>query len=158
MQFLGELRQQGRSVQTHNHHLKSIKAFTRWLIRDRRNPTDPLAHLSRLNVSTARRHDRRALTPDEFSRLIKAARTGGQIEGVSGTDRAMVYLLAAYTGFRRAEIGSLTFQSLDLDGDPPTATVGASFSKRRREDTQVLHPELVKELKGWLATKQPRPK
>jgi integrase len=65
----------------------------------------------------------------------------------------MMYALAGWTGFRKGEIGSLTLRSLDLNGDPPTATVAASFSKRRRRDTQVLHPELVRQLKAWLGTK-----
>ena len=55
----------------------------------------------------------------------------------------MMYTLAAGTGFRKGEIGSLTKRSVNLDADPPTATVEASFSKRRRQDTQVLHAELV---------------
>ena len=33
-------------------------------------------------------------------------------------------------------------------------TVAASYSKRKRRDTQVLHPEVVKRLRGWLALKQ----
>jgi integrase len=32
--------------------------------------------------------------------------------------------------------------------------VAASYSKRRREDTQVLHPELVRQLKAWIAKKR----
>jgi hypothetical protein len=35
----------------------------------------------------------------------------------------MMYALAAWTGFRKGEIGSLTLRSLNLDGNPPTATV-----------------------------------
>lgn len=153
LEFLGELRRQGRAAQTYNHYLKSAKQFTRWLVRDRRTHTDPLAHLSKLNVSTDRRHDRRALSDDEFTRLIEAARSGKTIEGISGTDRAMMYLVAAWTGFRKGEIGSLTLTSLDLGGDPPTATVDAAFSKRRRKDTQVLHPDLAAQFKTWIATK-----
>jgi integrase len=65
----------------------------------------------------------------------------------------MMYALAAWTGFRKGEIGSLTLRSLNLDGGPPTATVAASFSKRRRRDTQVLHPELARQLESWVATK-----
>ena len=61
--------------------------------------------------------------------------------------------LAAYTGFRKGEIGSLTLRSLNLEGNPPTATVLASFSNRRCQDTQVLHPDLAQQLKIWLATK-----
>jgi len=66
--------------QTCNHYLKSVKQFTRWMGRDRRLPDDPLAYLSRMNVSVDRRHDRRALSADEFSRLVEAARTGPVIE------------------------------------------------------------------------------
>lgn len=154
LDFLGDLRRQGRSAQTYNHYLKHIKQFTRWLVRDRRTPDNPLAHLSRLNVSTDRRHDRRALTPDEFSRLLEAAREGKPIESISGPDRAMLYTLAAWTGFRKGELGSLTKRSLNLSTHPPTATVAACYSKHRREDTQVLHPELVRQLQVWLDSKR----
>jgi integrase/recombinase XerD len=149
----GDLRTKGRSAQTYNHYLKSLKSFTRWLVRDRRIHVDPVAYVTRLNVATDRRHDRRALSPDEFARLLEAARVGKSIEGISGPDRAMMYALAAWTGFRKGEIGSLTLRSLNLEGNPPTATVLASFSKRRRQDTQVLHPDLAQQLQAWLATK-----
>ena len=66
----------------------------------------------------------------------------------------MMYALAAWTGFRKGEIGSLGKRSFNLDADPPTATVEASFSKRRRQDTQVLHAELVLQLRAWLAAKE----
>ena len=154
LEFLGQLRRDGLSVQTYNNYLTAVKQFTRWLVRDRRSPIDPLIHLSRMNVRIDRRHDRRALTEEEFSRLIEATRGGKRIEGISGTDRAMMYVLAAWTGFRKGEIGSLTLRSFRLDDDPPTATVAASYSKHRQEDTQVLHPEVVRQLKDWLATKK----
>jgi integrase len=152
--FLGDLKATGRSVQTQNHYLKSVKSFTAWLVRDRRTLVDPLAHLARQNVAVDRRHDRRPLSHEEFAALLEAARGGRSVEGISGRDRAMLYILAAWTGFRRGELGSLTPRSLDLDGTPPTATVAAGFSKRRRQDTQVLHPELVAQLRAWLATKR----
>ena len=117
--FLGQLRRDGLSIQTYNHYLKSAKAFCRWLVRDRRTPSDPLLYLSRLNVRTDRRHDRRALSTDEFDRLLKAARAAGRVEDVPGPDRAMLYVLAAWTGFRKGELGSLTLRSLKLDADPP---------------------------------------
>jgi integrase/recombinase XerD len=154
MDFLGQLRRDGLSAQTHNHYLKAAKQFTRWLVRDRRTTIDPLVHLSRLNVRTDRRHDRRALSASEFESLLLSARNGKRIEGVSGPDRAMMYVLAAWTGFRKGEIGSLTLQSLRLDDDPPTATIAACYSKHRREDTQVLHPELARQLRDWLAAKK----
>ena len=152
-EFLGQLRRDNRSAQTYNHYLKSAKQFTRWLVRDRRAAHDPLAHISKMNVSVDRRHDRRALAPEEFARLITAAQNGPPIETLPGADRAMLYVLAAWTGFRKGEIGSLTQRSLRLDDDPATATVAACYSKRRRQDTQILHSEVVCRLKEWLATK-----
>jgi integrase/recombinase XerD len=153
LRYLAELRENGRSAQTYNHYLRAIKKFTRWMVRDQRLQNDPLTTLAMLNTDLDRRHDRRALSVDEFCRLIDAARAGKRIEGIKGTDRAMMYLLAAWTGFRKGEIGSLTKRSLDLDGAPPTATVEACYSKRRRQDRQVLHPDLVGQLRAWLATK-----
>jgi integrase/recombinase XerD len=154
LEFLGQLRRDGLSAQTYNHYLKAAKQFTPWLVRDRRTPLDSLAHLSRLNVRTDRRHDRRALSTAEFEHLLTAARTGKSVEGIAGSDRAMLYVLAAWTGFRKGELGSLTLRSLRLDDDPPTATVDACYSKHRREDRQVLHPELVRQLRAWLETKK----
>jgi integrase len=112
---------------------------------------DPLSHLSNINTSADRRHDRRALTHDEFTWLIKATSTGKQVEAMSGTDRAMLYVLAGWTGFRKGELGSLTKLSFRLDASPPTVTVAAGYSKRRRQDTQILHPDVVEELRMWLA-------
>jgi integrase/recombinase XerD len=151
LEFLGE--QNGKSAQTYNHYLKAAKQFTRWLVRDRRSFVDPLAHLSKLNVRIDRRHDRRALTTEEFTRLVEAAEHGHVIETISGPDRAMMYILAGWTGFRKGEIGSLTLRSFQLDDDPPTAAVAACYSKRKRSDTQILHPEVVGRLKQWLLTK-----
>jgi len=151
--YLANLRSQGYSVQTSNHYLRAIKAFCRWLVRDRRTRDDRLLHLSMLNAALDRRHDRRALRPEEFARLVDAAQTGPPVESIPGPDRAMMYVLAAWTGYRRSEIGSLTLRSLRLDDDPPTATVAAGYSKRRRQDTQVLHPEVVRRLREWLAAK-----
>jgi integrase/recombinase XerD len=65
----------------------------------------------------------------------------------------MMNAVAAWTSFRKGEIGSLTMRSFQLDADPPIAMVEAGYSKRRRRDTQVLHPELARQLQMWLAKK-----
>ena len=153
-QYLADLRDSGLSTQTSNHYLKAIKQFSRWLVRDRRILDDPLSHLSMLNVKTDRRHDRRALSLDAFACLIEAASTGPNVETISGPDRAMMYVLSAWTGYRKREIGSLTKRSLRLKEDPPTATVAAAYSKRKNDEKQVLHPEVVRRLDEWLLTKR----
>jgi integrase len=107
-----------------------------------------------LNVKVDRRHDRRALTTDEFARLLEAAMTGKVVESISGPNRAMLYVLSAWTGYRKKELGSLTPRSLQLDADPPTITVNAAYSKRRRQDVQVLHPEVATRLREWINIKR----
>ena len=69
----------------------------------------------------------------------------------------MLYILAAWTGLRRGEIGSLTLRNFNLDGNPPTVTVEASYSKHRREDKQILHPDLVERFRKWLEYRKPEP-
>lgn len=104
--YLASRRQAGMSMETRNHYLRAVKHFTRWLVRDRRTPDDLLAHLPMLSTQTDRRHGRRALSADEFRRLIEAAALGPRVEGVSGPDRAMLYILVAWTGYRRKCIAS----------------------------------------------------
>ena len=154
LQYLAELRADGLSIQTSNHYLRAVKQFSRWLGRDRRSNDDPLAYIAMQNPKVDRRHDRQTILPEEFTRLVNAAKAGPRVENICGTDRAMMYVLAAWTGFRKGEIGSLTIESFSLDTDPPTATVAAAYSKRRREDVQILHPEVARMLRQWLATKQ----
>jgi integrase len=110
-----------------------------------------------LNVKVDRRHDRRALSADEFALLVEAAMEGPEVVCIPGPDRAIMYILSAWTGYRRAEIGSLTKRSLRLDDSPPTITVAAAYSKRKRQDTQVLHREVVSRLREWLETKRAVP-
>ncbi|HMP04937.1 MAG TPA: tyrosine-type recombinase/integrase, partial [Lacipirellulaceae bacterium] len=63
-----------------------------------------------------------------------------------------LYILAAWTGYRRKELASLTLKSLDLDGSPATVPVQAGDSKRRKNDVVPLHPAVVDRFKAWIAT------
>jgi len=154
--FLFELREnRGLSIQTSNHYLKALKAFTRWLVRNLRMKLNPLDIIEPLNVRTDRRHDRRALSMEEFMLLLQAAETGPPAIGLTGPDRAMLYILAAWTGFRRGELGSLTLKSFNLKRNNPTVSVEAAYSKHRRDDVQVLHPDIVERFLKWLEIRQP---
>ena len=153
-EFLAKLKAKGKSISTCNHYLRAFKGFARWLVREQRTSENRLAHVGFLNEKLDRRHDRRALRADELARVIEAARSGGSIEGVLGPDRAMMYVLGAWTGFRKGEIGSLTLKSFCLDGTPATVTVAACYSKRKRTDTQALHPDVVRLFNEWMATKK----
>jgi len=153
--WLAERRRAGRrfSAQTSNFYQDLAKAFCAWLQAHDRIPKNPLVTLRRLNVATDRRHDRRALTEEEFGRLLRAASEGPVVEGLSGPDRAMLYILATWTGFRRAELAALTPRSLDLDSEQATVRLPAQFSKRRKAERLPLHPAVVERLRAWLVAR-----
>jgi len=151
--FLSDLRRSGRSAASSNHYLRAIKMFTRWLVKDRRSPDDPLVHLSQMNVDADRRRIRRPLSMEEFARLLKSAESGPPIQRIPGPDRVVLYILGVYTGYRRNEIGSVTRQSFDFESDPPTLTVNAGCSKRRRLDVLPLRADFAKRIQQWLATR-----
>jgi integrase len=146
----------GRGVTTANHYLTAVRGFTHWLARDRRIDTDPLAHLSRQNADTDTRHVRRALPEDVFERFIEATAGGGTFRGLTGADRLVVYTLAANTGFRAGELASLSPASFALDGERPTVTVGAAYSKRKRKDVQPLRADVVELMRRYLRGKPRR--
>ncbi|QDV71741.1 Tn916 family transposase [Rosistilla carotiformis] len=85
---------------------------------------------------------------------MRAAETGNVVEGLSGADRAMLYILAAWTGYRRKELSSLTDASFDLDGTPPVVSIHARNSKRRKRDCVPLHEEVAKRFVSWRSQKE----
>ena len=124
--------------------------FTRWLIQDQRTNLDPVAHLAMLDAENDRRRVRRPLSPEEFERLVEAAGQGPVIEGMSGPDRAVLYILASYTGYRRNEIGSVTKRSFKLDADPPSLKVRSTISKRRQEEEIPLRRDVAEMIRRWI--------
>jgi len=155
--YLLHLREEnGLSIQTSNHYLKALKAFGNWLVKNQRNKTNVINGIATLNAQIDRRHDRRAMSMDEFLRVLHVAETGPPAVGLTGADRAMLYLLAAWTGFRRGELGSLTLKNfVGLDTETPMLTLNATYSKRRRNDDQVLHPDVAARFKTWLEIRKP---
>ena len=82
---------------------------------------------------------------------IEVAESGKTVCGICGRDRAMLYLMAGYSGLRASELASLTWESVDFRTDPPVVTIEAAYSKRRRKDVLPLHPDLALRLREWLA-------
>jgi len=155
-QWLAVERAEGRmGIKTSNYYLAALKQFCTWMENDGRvsKKKNPVEHLSTINADTDVRWERRAITTEEFVRLVASAATGPDVQCVSGSDRAMLYVLAAWTGYRRKELASLTLKSFNLTSEPTTVDVEASYSKRRKNDSVPLHPAVAEQLKDWLALK-----
>ena len=142
-EWLADSRRSGMAVATSNYYLTALRGFTRWMVKDRRAGEDPLAYMAAGNVQLDRRYDRRSISDAEFARLVRAGASGESFRGLTGPDRATLYLTAAYTGLRAAELASLTPSSFDLSASPPSVTVEAAYSKRRRRDVLPLRPDLA---------------
>ena len=97
VEFLGELRAEGKGIATANYYLVAVKGFTRWLWKDKRILADPLAGMSKLAGAEADvRHGRRDFAPDELARLLDAARQSGEtFRDLTGADRFALYLFRA---------------------------------------------------------------
>ncbi len=145
---------QGLSIQTSNHYLRAVKQFARWCRRGKRGlMDDPLASLEMLNVETDRRHDRRALSDDEITKLLTATMTNGIVLTFEPVERYMLYVFSLHTGLRASELASLTPDSIDLHTNPPTISVQAGYSKRRRLDVLPLPANVMDQLRSWLSGK-----
>ena len=93
------------------------------------------------------------LSEDEVTRLLKVTLAGESVLGFTPIDRHMLYVMAMSTGLRASELASLTVESLQLEANPPTVTVQAGYSKRRRLDVLPLPADILELAREWIATK-----
>jgi integrase len=149
----GDKGQRPHSKASIAHHLRAVKMFSRWLQRNGRTRDDALISVKvGGTISKSERvHVRRALSSEEFERLITHTAGAEMAYGMAAEDRAMLYRVAGSTGLRQGEMRSLTRDSFDVESDEPGVTLLAAYSKRRRDDRQPITAELAAMLKTWLA-------
>jgi integrase len=157
MKALGKLRDQEFSARSINARATAIKALSLWLWSNDRTAHYDLKGkaIPKLNETTDRRRVRRVLSPEELVKLIETTRTAPPWRGLPGPDRALLYAVAASTGFRRDELGSWTPASFRLDSEPPTIVCQPAYTKNREEAEQPVPETLVNVLRPWLASKAP---
>jgi integrase len=149
------LKADGLSARAVNAHITAVKSLSRWLKRDGRIADYTLETVGKLDERSDRRRIRRALTPEQATRVIHAASAGPEAFGLTGPERAMLYDLALGTGFRAEELATLTPERFSLGSDPPTVTVLAGYAKNGTEAVQPIAIALADRLCPWLADKTP---
>ena len=149
---LADMIADGKSHRTRNGALKSLRAFTNWLVNSDRLGKGPFKTLSSVSEEAdPNRRLRRHLLAEEFSQLIAAAEKGLEIESVPGPERAILYLVASWTGLRRKELSDLTLAHLSLKSDPPFVHIPAAVTKAKRDDQPIpLHPFVAGKLQEYL--------
>ena len=141
---------------TSNHYVTALRGFGRWLAESERTEKNPFKTLRKVDANVDVRKRRRVLSHSDFAKLIGATTSNGwTFRGLNGTDRAMIYTLAAYTGLRASEIASLTTASFDFASKPATVTVAAGYTKNNEQADQPLREDLALRLAGYIAAITP---
>ena len=152
---LVNFRRAGMSLSTSNGYFRAMRTFCRWLLRTRRIGENPITEMSCIRVRDAdRKRRRRNLSDAEMQSLVDAARKSQKpFMGLSGPDRAMLYIVAVNTGLRASELASLTPDSFELDIERPIVRCQGGYTKNGAEAVLPLRRDLGKMLMEWLADK-----
>ena len=94
------------SCQTSNHYIKVLRAFCNYLMKRRKIlANNPFDDVPLINANNHRTYERQPFTKDELWQLINhTMKQGKSRRCLSAKDRAMLYMTAAYTGFRLTEL------------------------------------------------------
>jgi integrase len=144
----------GAGLETVNHYVRAVRGFMRWMVRSKRVGSNPLDTLTLVNAQVDVRRHRRELTEGEVRSLLATTRGSTRpFRGLTGPDRAALYLTAAATGFRATALASLTPTDFVLTNAVPTVTLAARFNKTKKPKVQPLPADVAAELARFLAGK-----
>lgn len=131
---------------------KHARQFTRWLWRKKKAiDHDPLAGLDL--PSQAGQGRRRAFLPGELAALDDATRVSERVfRGLTGQERALLYLVAAGTGLRAGELAALTTDFIDLEGDEPVIALPGCYTKNKKDANLPIPKALLKRLRAHVAS------
>jgi len=181
MRWLNQKTKSGTGASTRNGYQKAINNFCNWAVKNNCLVANPFLRVPMARESTDRRHERRALSVAEIAKLLQAAfdrplhdamevkrgwsksvpkkevpdsvKTEAELVGV---ERKLLYATLIYTGLRKSELASITVGQVFLDHDIPHFVLAAKDEKARRGAMVPLHPDLVVELRKWLAFNRER--
>lgn len=123
------------------------RQFGRWLWRRKKLlDGDPLGGVDLPSQTTTGKW--RAFAPAEMASLIDGTTNSpAVIRGLTGPERAALYLTAAATGFRVSELAAIEPSHLHLDADPPVVALPGKYTKNGEDACQPLPPAVVARLR-----------
>ena len=130
----------GESHRSVNTYLNAVKSFVNWAIEEGRTD-QPVKGIRMLPSKPVR--PRRALSVEEFDRLVEAALARG------APARVMVYRVAVGTGLRKDEIATLTIDQIDT-GPEPLIRLRGEDTKNGKADVLPISRQLADQLTGFV--------
>lgn len=169
-----------RSARTRNTYLSAAKWFCNWAVDVERIAANPIARIPLADEGADRRRQPRALTADEVTRLLDAARrrplaqarlfpvgwrkgqpgaslrpeTVAKLERL-GHERALAWKTLVLTGLRLGELSAIRVRDAVLDGHRPHLILDARFEKARRGAEIPLRADLAADLRAWVVGRAP---
>jgi integrase len=142
------------SVQTTNDYLQAISQLCVWMVENDRLERNPFDRVKKGNAERDRRRVRRVLDATELQTLITETQASTKLfRGLTGEDRAILYAVAAATGYRKGELAILTPHCFNLDAKQPTVDLGAEHTKNGKAASQPLSVPLATVLRQYIAGK-----
>ena len=118
--YLANQAKEGKRARTQHVHHTKITSFLNWCMEQNWLEENPIVRLRKVKVgSKGKRRLRRAYTNDEWRRLLEVAHE----------PRRTVYIVAAFSGFRRKELSLMQKRDCDPRGDNPRWTVRPEITK-----------------------------
>lgn len=124
------------AAKTLNEYLNAANVLLNRLTKQGKLIANPLASVDRTSTVGKQRRKRRAITPDQFAKLLEVA-----------PRRRLAYLAAVLTGLRRNELRTLTWADVRLDAPRPFLLVRAENTKNRKPAPRWLRDDLAAELR-----------
>lgn len=136
---------------TYNHYLVAFKGFCIWVVDNGFASNNPIAKLK--HIKSQDKENRRALSADEFSLLLRTTRDAPRRFELTGTERCIMYLLATEVGLRKAEIVNLTVSNFDLDKG--IIQISREAVKNRKKVRLPLKQIRIRQFREYLSGKFP---
>lgn len=137
---------------TYNLYLGSFKLFATWMMENGKATSSPVAAIK--SVRWTKGEERRALTQEEAIALLRTTAAAPEpYYGLTGVERAVLYLTAIETGYRLGELRALTVGSFDLDR--ASVNLGAEQTKNRTSAEQLIKWARVEQYRAVLAGRDP---
>lgn len=130
-------RDHGLSAKTIKMFQDDLRNFFNWLIKHGRWTSNPIASVGAVRTRGRTVYNRRPLTEEEISSLLK----------VAGENREL-YMTAIYTGLRKNELKQLIWDDLHLNEASSYLRARASTTKNGKDASVPLRQELAEALKA----------
>jgi len=122
-------------AKTKNEYLSAANGLLKWMVATGRASVNPLVNVQRVAKGGEATFERRELTEAEFERLLQVSER-----------RAVLYLAAVLTGFRRGALYGLMWQHVHLEDEDGHIVLPPQLAKNRTGQIHFLRDDLANAL------------